>query len=84
MLSGRTAAPWIEGCRVPEFILVYEWPRATKIPAETQRLTASSGEDAAIQAALRFASEALPTGVPKSYSVFDDRGSLVFRFPGEN
>jgi len=84
MLSGRMIAPQIEGRRVPEFLLVYEWPSVTKIPAETQQLTASSGEDAAVQAALSFASEEFAMGVPTSYSVFDGRGSLVFRFPAES
>ncbi|HZZ31465.1 MAG TPA: hypothetical protein VFE10_05675 [Phenylobacterium sp.] len=63
------------------FILVFEWPAATKIAARTERLEAEDADDAKLQAAMLFASETFEHGPPVRYMVFDGRGGMVFRYP---
>ncbi|HXA39466.1 MAG TPA: hypothetical protein VNW53_10730 [Phenylobacterium sp.] len=63
------------------FIVVFEWPAATKIAARTERIEAGGPEEAKLQAALLFASETFEHGLPVRYMVFDGRGGIVFRYP---
>ena len=63
------------------YIVVFEWPAATKLAARTERLEADGAEDAKMQAALLFGSEPFEHGLPVRYMVFDGRGGMVFRYP---
>ncbi|THD57591.1 hypothetical protein [Phenylobacterium sp.] len=63
------------------YILVFEWPAITKIPARTEPLAAGNHEDAKLQAALMYACEPFDHGLPSRYLIFDGAGGLVFRFP---
>lgn len=63
------------------FIVVFEWPSATGIPARTEPLDAVDADEAKIQAALMYGCEPFEHGLPARYMVFDGQGGLVFRFP---
>jgi hypothetical protein len=63
------------------YIVVFEWPAATKLAARTERLEADGAEDAKMQAALMFACESFEYGLPVRYMIFDSRGGMVFRYP---
>ena len=65
------------------YIVAFEWPTATKIPAQVEPLEAASIEEASVQAALLFSCEPFPHGLPTRYRVFDRRGGQVFCYPGE-
>jgi hypothetical protein len=63
------------------YIVVFEWPVATKLAARTERLEADGAEDARMQAALLFACEPFEHGLPVRYMIFDGHGGMVFRYP---
>lgn len=65
------------------YIVVFEWPAATKIAAQIEPLDAASSEDASVQAALLFGNEPFPHGLPTRYRIFDSRGGQVFCYPEE-
>ncbi len=63
--------------------VVFEWPAATKIRADTRRLEASSPEDAKAQAASIYASETFEHGPPTRYFLLNASGGRVFTYPDD-
>lgn len=66
---------------VSVYHLVFEWPAATRIRAQTRRIEADSPEAAKAQAAAIYASEAFEHGPPTRYFILTASGGRVFAFP---
>ena len=64
-----------------DYMVVFEWPAVTRIPAQTEPLEASGPEEAKVQAALLYGCEDFPHGLPTRYRVFDRRGGQLFCYP---
>ena len=63
--------------------VVFEWPAATKIRAETRRIEADGPETAKARAAEIYASEAFQHGRPTRYFVLTATGGRVFTYPDD-
>jgi hypothetical protein len=63
--------------------VVFEWPTATRISAETHRIEADGPEAAKAEAARLFASEAFAHGPPTRYFVLTATGGRVFTYPDD-
>jgi hypothetical protein len=66
---------------VKAFLVVFEWPAASKIPARSEWLEASDADEAKMEAAMMFGCEEFEHGLPSRYLVFDKAGGLVFHYP---
>jgi hypothetical protein len=63
--------------------VVFEWPAATKIRAETRRIEADGPEAATEEAARLHATEAFEHGPPTRYFVLTAGGGRVFTYPDD-
>jgi hypothetical protein len=63
------------------YVVVFEWPDATHLGADTRRLDAAGPEEAKVQAAVMFASDAFEHGLPGRYCILNGNGATVFRYP---
>jgi hypothetical protein len=63
--------------------VVFEWPAATKIRAETRRIEAHAPAEAKAQAATIYASEAFEHGPPTRYFILTASGGRVFTYPDD-
>jgi hypothetical protein len=64
--------------------VVFEWPAATKIRAQTRRIEADGPEAAKAQAAAIYAREAFEPGPPTRYFILTAGGGRVFAFPDDS
>jgi hypothetical protein len=63
--------------------VVFEWPAATKIRAETRRIEAESPEAARAEAARLHTSEAFEHGRATRYFVLTAGGGRIFTYPDD-
>jgi hypothetical protein len=63
--------------------VVFEWPAAAKISAETRRIEAEGPEAAKAEAARLYATEAFVHGPPTRYFVLTASGGRVFTYPDD-
>jgi hypothetical protein len=63
--------------------VVFEWPAATKIQAETRRIEAESLDAAKEEAARLHVTEAFEYGLPTRYFVLTAGGGRVFTYPDD-
>jgi hypothetical protein len=69
---------------VSVFHVVFEWPAAAKIAAETRRIEADGPEQAKVEAARMGAAEAFAHGPPTRYFVLTAGGGRVFTYPDDS
>ncbi|MFL5294908.1 MAG: hypothetical protein ACJ798_00870 [Phenylobacterium sp.] len=65
------------------YILVFEWPAASRISAQTRRIEAAGPEEAKAQAAALYASGRFPQGPPPGYVILNRSGATIFRYPDD-
>lgn len=63
--------------------VVFEWPAATKIRAETRRIEAEGPEAAKAEASRLYASEAWDHGPPTRYFILTAGGGRLFTYPDD-
>lgn len=61
--------------------VVFEWPVATKIRAETRRIEADGPEAAKVEASRLHANEAFEHGPPTRYFILTAGGGRIFTYP---
>jgi hypothetical protein len=65
------------------FHVVFEWPAATRIRAETRRIEAFGPEQAKAEAARLYAADGFEHGPPTRYFVLTAGGGRVFTYPDD-
>jgi hypothetical protein len=68
---------------VSVYHLIFEWPAAAKIRADTRRIEAPGLAEARLQAAMIYASESFEQGLPVRYYLLNGSGGRVFTYPDE-